>query len=207
MRLPQPLRVLRSSLASLVALPLRLMEPLSLRLRRFAYECWARSQIRGAVAPGVQFVGPIIVEGEGLVDIAPETRIGRRVVLETYHGARITIGPQVTINDGVVICAYHGISIGAGTMIGEYASIRDANHGMHAEAPVREQPHVGEAVHIGRDCWIGRGVAVLRGARLANGCVVAANAVVTKPVPPGVIVGGVPARPLGERPAGETFNP
>lgn len=207
MRLPQPLRVLRSFLATLIALPLRLVDPLSLRLRRFAYECWARSQIRGAVAPGVQFVGPIIVEGEGLVDIAPETRIGRRVVLETYHGARITIGPHVTINDGVVICAYHGISIGAGTMIGEYASIRDANHGMRAGVPVRQQQHVGEAVHIGRDCWIGRGAAVLRGAQLADGCVVAANAVVTKSVPPGVIVGGVPARPLGERPAGENYIP
>jgi acetyltransferase-like isoleucine patch superfamily enzyme len=54
-------------------------------------------------------------------------------------------------------------------------------------------------VHIGRGVWIGRGAAVLAGVRIGDGAVVAANAVVTRDVAAGAVVGGVPARPLPQR--------
>lgn len=46
---------------------------------------------------------------------------------------------------------------------------------------------------IGNDVWIGRGATVLPGVRIGNGAVVAAEAVVTKDIPPYAIVGGNPA--------------
>lgn len=199
MGLPEPLRRLRSVLAGAVAFPLRIARPLTLRLGRFWYECQARAQLRGRVSPGVQFVGPIRVEGEARVNIGAGTRIGRGVVLETYDGAVIDIGPMVTINDGVTICAYHGIHIGEATMVGEYASIRDANHGARAGTWIRKQPHEGAAIHIGRDCWVARGAIILRGVVMDDGAVAAANSVVNKPVAAGVMVGGVPAKPIGVR--------
>lgn len=200
MRLPAPLVKVRSMSASLFARPLRLIAPVSLRIGRFLFEIHARSRLRGLVAPGVQFVGSVVVEGEGAVDIGADTRIGRRVFFETYGGARIAIGRNVTINDGVVLVAYAGITIEDDCMIGEYSSIRDANHGMLREKPVRLQPHAAAPVRVGRDAWIGRGVIVLKGVEIGDGAVVGANSVVTKNVAPHAIVGGVPARPLGERP-------
>lgn len=199
MGLPEPLRRLRSTLAGALAIPIRWSWPATLRLSRFWYECSARAQLRGRVAPGVQFIGPIRVEGEGLINIGPGTRIGRGVVLETYDGAVIDIGAAVTINDGVTICAYHGIRIGDATMVGEYASIRDANHGLGMDTLIREQAHEGEPIRIGQDCWVARGAIILRGVTMEDGSVAAANSVVNKPVPSNVVVGGVPAKPIGNR--------
>lgn len=199
MRLPEPLRRLRSAIAGAIGLVLRMAEPVLLRLRRFRFECAARAQLRGKVAAGVQFVGPIVVEGEGLVDIGRDVRIGRNVMFETYNGARIRIAPRVTINDGVVICAYYGISIGEDSMVGEYASIRDANHGTAPNVSMRDQHHTGSPIVIERDCWVGRGSIVLRGVTMHSGSVAAANSVVNQDIPSGVIMGGVPARPIGHR--------
>jgi acetyltransferase-like isoleucine patch superfamily enzyme len=85
-------------------------------------------------------------------------------------------------------------------MIGEYASVRDANHRRGA-GPLRESGHTCAAITIGRQVWIGRGAAVLAGVHIGDGAVVAANAVVTRDVPAGAVVGGVPARPLQLRTA------
>lgn len=52
---------------------------------------------------------------------------------------------------------------------------------------------------IGNDVWIGCNATVLRGVTVGHGAVIAANAVVTKDVPPYAIVGGVPAKILKYR--------
>lgn len=52
---------------------------------------------------------------------------------------------------------------------------------------------------IGHDVWIGDRVIVLQGVTIGTGAVVAANAVVTRDVPPYAIVGGVPAKVISYR--------
>ncbi len=49
-------------------------------------------------------------------------------------------------------------------------------------------------IDIGDNCFIGARAILLPGIRIGPNCVVAAGAVVTKSVPPGTVVGGVPAR-------------
>ena len=49
-------------------------------------------------------------------------------------------------------------------------------------------------VVIGDNVWIGENVCVLSGVTIGQGCVIAANAVVTKDMPPYSLVAGVPAR-------------
>ncbi len=199
MRLPSALIAFRSSLAHFLGLALRGIEPLHLRLRRFTFEVWARSQLKGHIAPGVQFVGLVISEGTGNVHIGRGTRVGRRTFFETYGDAQIEIGEDVTLNDGITIVAYANVTIASHAMIGELTSIRDSNHGMLKKEYVHDQPHTAEAIYIGNDAWIGRGVLVGEGVCIHDGAVVGANSVVTKEVASYTIVVGAPARPIGQR--------
>jgi acetyltransferase-like isoleucine patch superfamily enzyme len=53
--------------------------------------------------------------------------------------------------------------------------------------------------NIGNDVWIGHGAFIRPGVTIGDGAVIAAQAVVTKDVPPYAIVGGVPARVIRKR--------
>lgn len=52
---------------------------------------------------------------------------------------------------------------------------------------------------IGNDVWIGTGAIILAGLAVGDGAVIGAGAVVTKDVDPYDIVGGVPAKKIGQR--------
>jgi acetyltransferase-like isoleucine patch superfamily enzyme len=77
------------------------------------------------------------------------------------------------------------ISIGVNSIIGYNATI------LTHEFLIR-QYRIGKVV-IGRDVMIGANVTILPGVHIGDGSIVAAGAVVTKDVPSGVMVGGVPA--------------
>lgn len=54
-----------------------------------------------------------------------------------------------------------------------------------------------ECIEIMDNCFLGMGATILPGVRVGPNAIVAAGAVVTKDVPPGTVVGGVPAKVIG----------
>lgn len=60
-------------------------------------------------------------------------------------------------------------------------------------------PHSRGDVVIGHDVWIAYGATIMSGVTIGNGAVVGAFAVVTRDIPPYVIVAGNPARPVRSR--------
>ncbi|MDX8387657.1 MAG: acyltransferase [Ghiorsea sp.] len=122
-------------------------------------------------------------------------RVEDDVRLITFGAGHIEIGDDCFIGWGCIFSAQHLVSIGRGTAIAEYVSIRDHNHMPHAGA-VHLSPMQIKPVTIGERVWIGAKVTIIAGVRIGDGAVVGANAVVTKDVPPGARVAGVPARPI-----------
>ncbi len=111
----------------------------------------------------------------------------------TDFGKNIRIGRNVFINACCCFQDQGGISIGDGTLIGHRVVIATINHGLRPEG--RMDHHIAP-VRVGRNVWIGSGSIILPGVTIGDGATVAAGAVVTKDVPEGTVVDGVPARIL-----------
>ena len=111
-----------------------------------------------------------------------------------HDGVRIVIGDRNYFNRNVMIDACGLIEIGDHNMFGPDVYITDSNHGYgDGKSPAEHPMQVGR-VRIGSRCWIGAKAVILKDVELGDGCVVAAGAVVTRSVPPGAMVRGVPAR-------------
>lgn len=84
-----------------------------------------------------------------------------------------------------------GIYIDVGALIGPMVVLATLNHEQDPEHRGNLFP---KPIRIGKKVWIGANATVLPGVTIGDGAIVAAGAVVSKDVPPGVIVGGVPAK-------------
>lgn len=158
-----------------------------------------RSCVSGVVPVNTQFDGGVSVVGKGRVELGEHCRLGRGVFFETQNDGMIQIGSHVRINAGCTLVSYTGVRIGNDCLIGEYVSIRDADHGIAMGELMREQTAMSDAIEIGNDVWIGRGAVVLKGVVIGDGAVIGANSVVTKNVPALAVVAGAPAKVIKYR--------
>jgi acetyltransferase-like isoleucine patch superfamily enzyme len=123
----------------------------------------------------------------------------RRLVIgeNTYIGKHCTLQVNGRIGRGVLIANNVGI---VGRIDHEYrvpgVLIRDGRW-IGSDPELMALPQ--NEVDIGDDVWIGFGSVVLSGVRIGDGAIVAAGSVVTSDVAAFAIVGGVPARPIGQR--------
>lgn len=114
-----------------------------------------------------------------------------------------SISTSFVAHDGFIP---YNFQIGKSTSIGpDITFLIDSNHDYLAPCQgaikLIDQPastdrnllRKGELI-IENDCWIGRGATIMSGLTIHNGAIVAANAVVTKDVPPYAIVAGNPAK-------------
>lgn len=158
-----------------------------------------RARAQGKVPVTTQFDGSVETGRSLRLEMGEHCRLGRRVYLETCEGGVIRLGANVRINTGSFVVSYTEVSIGRDSLIGEYVSLRDADHGMDTDRPIRLQAHSSSPIRIGEGVWIGRGAVILKGVTIGAGAVVAANSVVTKDVASMAIVAGIPARELRRR--------
>jgi acetyltransferase-like isoleucine patch superfamily enzyme len=136
------------------------------------------------------------------VDIGAGTFVMHGAVLHVYNfrdlpHAGIRIGCDSLIGEYTVIRGQGGVTIGDRVYTSPLTQIIAVNHVFgDPRRSFVEQGITAEGITIEDDVWLGSGSIVTDGVRVGRGAVVAAGAVVTQDVPPGVVVGGVPARVL-----------
>lgn len=130
------------------------------------------------------------------IRIGPRSTVGAHAFL---HGP-LTIGADVSINaraslDGGAV----GITIGDGCRIASGATIYAFDHQIAPDRFVRDQPVTSKGITLGVDVWVGANAGITDGVTIGDHAVIGMGAVVTSDVPAWAIVGGVPARVIGDR--------
>lgn len=117
----------------------------------------------------------------------------------TEFGKNIMVGRNVFINAGCQFQDHGGIVLEDGVLVGHNTVIATLNHDQDYR---RRSSLLPAPVRVCRDVWIGAGCVICPGVTIGEHSIVAAGAVVTKDVPPDVVVGGVPARIIKRLPEG-----
>ena len=126
--------------------------------------------------------------------------IGKGVVI--YHGVevrtakRLVIGERTIIGNDAILDARGGLIIGSDVNFSTGVHVWTAQHDWRSPT----FPTVSAPVTIGSRSWVSARATILPGTSIGTGSVVAAHALVTKDVPVDVVVAGVPARIIANRP-------
>lgn len=134
------------------------------------------------------------------IEIGEGTLVMHGSVLHVYNfrgmpTSCIRIGRKSLIGEYNVIRGQGGVTIGNRVYTSPMVQILAVNHVFDdPNRPFTEQGITAQGIVIEDDVWIGSGAVLTDGVRIGQGAVVAAGAVVTRDVPSGVVVAGVPAR-------------
>jgi putative colanic acid biosynthesis acetyltransferase WcaF len=133
-------------------------------------------------------------------------RVGRGTIVfrgTTVLGARhLVLGERVQVGFRVVLDARGGLTVADDVLLSSDSQLLTANHNLASDDFERRVAPIA----IGDHAWVATRAIVLAGVTIGRGGVVAAGGVATRHVPPLTIVGGVPARQLGERTGGLEYR-
>lgn len=126
---------------------------------------------------------------------------------------RLVVGARCALANTYFNLSCGNITIGDNTIFSNNVMVITGRHlfknGMRASlAPGLERKYIGGGpeevpdggydIEIGSGVWIAAGAVISGGVKIGNNVIVAAQAVVTRDVPDFAIVGGVPARIIGD---------
>jgi acetyltransferase-like isoleucine patch superfamily enzyme len=168
------------------------------RLMSWIRKCWvlfrnpkARIEFQGPVYLGPGFSLHMPRGGTFIVGPGVEFRRGFRA--ELGADARIVIGPGCYFTYDAVLSCDTSIEIGARCGISQSAYIVDGNHRFRdLDRPFLEQGYDYRPIKIDDDVQIHAKCTIINS--IGTRAIIAANAVVSRPIPPYCVAAGVPAR-------------
>lgn len=143
-----------------------------------------------------------LIMGNGRIELGNNVVVGRRntwiVGFKASVDAELIVEDDVEINYATHISVLKSVRIGAQTLIASNVQIFDnISHPLEADRRLRRETITLEEaspVVIGRNVWIASRAIILAGVEIGDNSIVGAGSVVTKSVPPDVVVAGNPAR-------------
>jgi acetyltransferase-like isoleucine patch superfamily enzyme len=185
--------MLKNLLASLLWPLARIVQKLAVPVQSLWSFSLLKARLQTPLHPSNVILGPVTIDGTGRITMGCNSRIYPGVVLETQGAGEIVLGDNVVLSRGVHIVAFDKVELGNDCMIGEYTSLRDADHKKSRQS-MRLSGHESAAIRLGHNVWIGRGAVVLKGVQIGSNSIIGANAVVTRAVPESSCALGIPAR-------------
>lgn len=143
--------------------------------------------------PRSVIVAPRTLRGVEHISIGSDCAIYDKVWLQCEQGGSIVIGDGVNLTYGVHVHSVDPVRIGKNSLFGVWTLITNSEHtGGDRSGFVGSGP-----ITIGDNVFVGDRVTIVGGVTVGDGATIAAAAVVTHDVPPGAVVGGIPAKNLG----------
>src|SRR4051794_26363783 len=145
----------------------------------------------------------IVVKGpQDRITLGRNAILRHNVYLSTF-GAFADIGDGASIGPNCVLYAQGGLTIGRDVSIAPNCVLSTGGHVYDEPGSIRAQGFTKSPIVVGSYVWIGANATVVEGVTIGDHAIVAAGAVVTRDVPEGAIVGGVPAHVVRYRPGYE----
>ncbi|OGF45884.1 MAG: hypothetical protein A2231_07140 [Candidatus Firestonebacteria bacterium RIFOXYA2_FULL_40_8] len=150
----------------------------------------------------------VYVDSHARIDASRENSsisIGDNTLVHEYslikaNGGKISIGRDCTVNDYSILYGHGGLVIGNDVHIAAHVVIVPANHIYeNPDIFISKQGETKKGIIIEDDVWLGANAVILDGVTIGRGSIVGAGAVVTRSVPPCVVVAGSPAKVIKKR--------
>ncbi len=181
---------------ALLQAPLALAARISVALSSRWRNVWLR--MRGVDVRGYCWLRPVEIPRNHQQIRLEACSLDRGVILlasgDDLPEPKIVIGAGTYVNRHTFIDASESIIIGKQVGIGPGVYITDHDHGTAPGSSPMVQPMISKPTRIEDDVWIGAHAVILNGVTIGRGAVVGAGSVVTRSVPPGARVFGIPAR-------------
>ncbi len=145
-----------------------------------------------AFGEGSVIVSPLKILGTENIRVGDNVAVYEGAWLAAEQGGRLTIGSKTYIGHRAHLHAFADVTIGDECVLADNVLINSAAHVPFAIQEVRSAG----TISIGNRVFIGQNVSILGGVTIGDDAIIGAGAVVTRNVPPGSVVAGVPAREL-----------
>lgn len=140
---------------------------------------------------GSTIVSPLQLKGMDSIDIGCNVAIYEGAWIQAEESGSISIGDNSYLGHRVHVHAVGNVYIGQGVMITDGVTISSGAHDLDDRDLISSTGDI----TIGNKCFIGERAIILGGVTIGEKAIIGAGSVVTRDVPPGATVAGVPAKP------------